>query len=358
MPLPLFAGGGLAPRGLGRREANWRWVVALALVLGSSPAAAQESQRKPGDRPATVTATWRGVPARSVCRRLTELTGRPVILDRRLDPDTPITIAAEATPLVDLLGEIAASLGGRCAILPASIRIVPGHAAALVAADTERTRTLASLPPALRRLAARRAPWAWGDGARPRDLLAEIADRASIDLAGLDDVPHDHLAAADLPALPLAERLDLLLAQFDRRIDWRGARSDSDRVGLAIVPLPSPPDDDGALVVAPAGPPLDTAVKPPRPGGAPRPLAPGMATWTLEVAAPLDQLLATVAMRLELELALDREGLRTKGIAPAEIVRLSVREVDRETLLDRIVEPLDLEWAIDGHILRVGPKGD
>ena len=82
------------------------------------------------------------------------------------------------------------------------------------------------------------------------------------------------------------------------------------------------------------------------------------ATWTLEVAAPLDQLLATVAMRLDLELVLDREGLRTKGIAPAEIVRLSVREVDRETLLDRIVEPLDLEWAIDGHILRVGPKGD
>jgi hypothetical protein len=332
--------------------------VALALVLGRIPAAAQESQRKPSDRPATVTATWRGVPARSVCRRLTELTGRPVILDRRLDPDTPITIAAEATPLVDLLGEFAAALGGRCAILPASIRIVPGHAAALVAADKERTRTLASLPPALRRLAARRAPWAWGDGARPRDLLAEIALSASIDLAGLDDLPHDHLAAADLPALPLAERLDLLLAQFDRRIDWRGAQTDADRVGLTIVPLPSPPGDDSALVVAPAGLPLNTAVKPPRPAVAPRPPAPGMATWTLEVAAPLDQLLATVAMRLDLELALDREGLRAKGIAPAEIVRLSVKEVDRATLLDRIVEPLNLEWTIDGHTLRVGPKGD
>ena len=336
---------------------NWRWVVAVALVLARIPAGAQESQRTPDDRPATVTATWRGVPARSVCRRLTDLTGRPVILDRRLDPDTPITIAADATPLVDLLGEIAVALGARCAILPASIRIVPGHAAAaLVAADTERTRTLASLPPALRRLAARRAPWAWGDGARPRDLLAEVADGAGIELAGLDDLPHDHLAAPDLPGLPLAERLDLLLAQFDRRIEWRGARTDSDRVGLAIVPLPSPPADDGALVVAHAGPPLDTAVKPPRPGGAPRPPAPVMTTWTLEVAAPLDQLLATVAMRLDLELALDREGLRAKGIAPAEIVRLSVVEVDRETLLDRIVAPLDLAWAIDGHTLRVGPK--
>jgi len=83
-----------------------------------------------------------------------------------------------------------------------------------------------------------------------------------------------------------------------------------------------------------------------------------MTTWTLEVAAPLDQLLATVALRLDLELALDREGLRTRGISPAEIVRLSVVEVDRETLLDRVVAPLNLEWAIDGHTLRVGPKGD
>ena len=158
--------------------------------------------------------------------------------------------------------------------------------------------------------------------------------------------------------MPLAERLDLLLAQFDRRIDWRGTQTDADRVGLTIVPLPSPPGDDGALVVAPAGLPLNTAVKPPRPAVAPRPPAPGMATWTLEVAAPLDQLLATVAIRLDLELALDREGLRAKGIAPAEIVRLSVKEVDRATLLDRIVEPLNLEWTIDGHTLRVGPKGD
>ena len=65
-----------------------------------------------------------------------------------------------------------------------------------------------------------------------------------------------------------------------------------------------------------------------------------------------------MAARLELDLELDREGLRTKGIAPAEIVRLSVKDVDRDTLLDRIVEPLGLEWAIDGRTLRVGPTSD
>jgi hypothetical protein len=83
-----------------------------------------------------------------------------------------------------------------------------------------------------------------------------------------------------------------------------------------------------------------------------------MPTWTLDVAAPLDQLLATVAKRLDLELALDRDGLRRKGIAAAEIVRLSVKDVDRDTLLDRIVAPLELAWTIEGHTLRVGPKTD
>ena len=282
-----------------------------------------------------------------------------MILDRRLDPDTPVTLDAREAPLVDVLGQIATPLGASCAVLPTSIRIVPGRAAVrLVASDAERSRTISALPPAPRRLAGRRAPWSWEDGARPRDLLEAIAAEAGIDLAGLDDIPHDHLAAADLPALPLAERLDLLLAQFDRRIDWETARGRSARVEVEIVPLPPEIAGGEAAVVvgAPSG--GRAVVPPPRAGNSRRPPAAGMPTWTLDVAAPLDQLLATVAKRMELELALDRDGLRRKGIAAAEIVRLSVKDVDRDTLLDRIVAPLELAWTIEGHTLRVGPKTD
>ena len=346
-----------------RRLGASRWRSAVVgtvfFILAAAPTIGQESQRSPPQRLPTVTASWSGVPIRTLCRRLGDLAGRPVILDRRLDPDSPVTLDCREAPLVDVLGQIATPLGASCAVLPTSIRIVPGRAAVrLVASDAQRSRTIAALPPAPRRLAGRRAPWSWEDGARPRDLLEAVAAEAGIDLAGLDDIPHDHLAAADLPALPLAERLDLLLAQFDRRIDWRTARGRSARVELEIVPLPPEIAGEEAAVVvgAPSGEPA--VVPPPRAGNSRRPPAAGMPTWTLDVAAPLDQLLATVAKRMELELALDRDGLRRKGIAAAEIVRLSVKDVDRDTLLDRIVAPLELAWTIEGNTLRVGPKPD
>ena len=338
-------------------------VVVTSVVVTSVPTSAEETAgRQRGGLP-TVTATWSGLPARALCHRLTALAGRPVILDRRLDPDTPITLDVRGASFTDVLGTVATALGGSCAILPASIRFVPGRAAAtLVAADTERSRAMAGLPADVRRLATRRAPWSWDDGARPRDLLGAVAADAGIDLVGLDDIPHDHLAAAEFPQLPLTERLDLLLAQFDRRIDWASAGAGSAPVRLKIVPLPTRPQagPPEALVVVQAGSSRRGASAPPaaRPGDDRRPQGARMATWTLEVAAPLDQLLTTVAARLDLELALDHEALRREGIAPAEIIRLSVQDVDRDTLLDRIVEPVGLQWVIDGRTLRVSPKQD
>lgn len=357
MPSPVHAP---ARRRIDLGVPGCRHALIGIVLLGLAAVSVAGQESVPTTPLPAVTATWSGVPLRTVARRLGDLARRPVILDRRLDPDTSVTLDIRDAALVDVLEQIALPLGASCAVLQTSIRIVPGRAAAtLVASDAERTRVIAALPLVSRRLAGRRAPWAWEDGARPHDLIERLADEAGIDLTGLDDIPHDHLAAAELPALPLAERLDLLLSQFDRRIDWQPARGESERMGLAIVPLPSkiPPGDSAVIVAANAARGGPSVVPPPRSGGSRRPPA-GPPTWTLEVAAPLDQLLQTIATRMELELELDREGLRTKGIAPAEIVRLSVKDVDRDALLDRIVMPLGLEWAIDGRVLRVGPTSE
>ena len=250
--------------------------ASVLLLLATVPSTGQETDPSLPPRLPAVTATWNGVPLRAVCRRLGDVARRPVILDRRLDPDTPVTLDVREATLLAVLEQITTPLGASAAVLPTTIRIAPGRAAAtLVAADTERTRVMAGLAPESRRLAARRAPWSWEDGARPRDLLAAIADGAGIDLVGLDALPHDHLAAADLPALPLAERLDLLLAQFDRRVDWGMARDRSERMAVEIVPLPADaPTGTAAVVVAPTvarggptvPPPAANGKRPPSPG--------------------------------------------------------------------------------------------
>ena len=77
------------------------------------------------------------------------------------------------------------------------------------------------------------------------------------------------------------------------------------------------------------------------------------ATYTLTVAAPLEELLATLARRFALTLDLDRPGLARIGVAPGEIVRLEVRDASRDQLFDAIAKPRGLAWRIEGGTLFV-----
>jgi len=304
----------------------------------------------------SVSVAWEGVGLRSVCARLSTLVGRPVILDPRVDPDIPVTLELRDAPLEDALGRLCAATGTGCAVLPSTIRVVPaGTADGVVAEEARRRAAVLALPPDLRAAARATEAWVWNDGATPSTLASAAAEAAGITLDGVDRLRHDHLAAADLPPLPLAERLDLVVGPLGSRVDWAAARRRDGGLHVPLAALETPPRTDraGPAVVAAAG--AWNAVPPPRRPG-PRPG--GGTTWSLEVAAPLDRLLATVAARLDLELQLDSSGLERVGVAAGEIVRLSVKDVERDELLDRIVEPLGLRWSIEGRQLRVGPPDE
>jgi hypothetical protein len=192
----------------------------------------------------------------------------------------------------------------------------------------------------------------WPAGARPRDLLAATTAQAGIAVTGIDTVPHDHLPAMSLPEMTLAERLDLLLAAFDLRVDWQAAPA---KAGGQSSPIAT-----GMIIAIDAGlPPATrggetTAAKLPgrRPSPKPTPAA-DQHTFSLKVAAPLEELLAAIAVRLGLTLDLDRESLKRAGIAKTEIVRASVKDASRDQLLDNILDPLALDWTINNGTLRV-----
>jgi hypothetical protein len=75
--------------------------------------------------------------------------------------------------------------------------------------------------------------------------------------------------------------------------------------------------------------------------------------FTLRLEAPLDQALAAIAARLGLELDLDQASLAARGIAPGEIVRAEVEKASRDRLLDAVLQPVGLQWKIEGQRLRV-----
>jgi len=319
--------------------------VALAAVLAAPPARAAEAVARALATP--VTATWTKLPLRAATDRLSEVGGIAIVVDRRIDPDTLVSLRAEGDTLAAVLIRVAAAAGAEAAAYAGHVRLVPvGRGAALAAAERQRADELRRLPSRFRPAALARRETSWPDGAVPREIVTEAAAGAGIVIAGLDDLPHDHFPAALMPQLPLADRVDLILAHFDRRIEWkpRVARG-SDEVAYPLVTIADADADaaGGRLLPEPSASPA------PGQAGA----GAGATTYTLTVAAPLEELLTALARRFALTLDLDRAGLARVGVAPGEIVRLELRDASRDQLLDAIATPRGLAWRIEGQALVV-----
>ena len=312
-------------------------VVACAAACGSADG-------KPLDTP--VTASWSGVGLRAWAVRVTAGMAVPVVVDRRLDPDTPISLDCRDEPLRDVVQQAAMRAGGEAAVLASAIRIVPpGMARLLLRAERARDARLARLPAPQKSFLASRQPWVWPEASRPRDLVVEAAAESGISIEGIETLPHDHLPATSLPPLSLAERLDLVLADYDQRIEWRAGAAGRPVGRIMAIDTDLPPDETPLAESRPA------SVR--RPAVRKRAAVDPRDTFSLQVAAPLEQVLAVIAQRLGLSLEIDRESLRRRGIVPGEIVKATVQNASREQLLDAILDPLQLEWTIGGGTLRV-----
>ena len=331
-----------------------RFAIACVLLAAATSrttalgrAADRTVERTVAGLDAAVNATWTRLPLRDWTARVAALAGKPVILDRRIDPERLVTRTARGEPLVDVIRAVAREAGATVEELPGTIRLVPASAGGrAVAAAADLDRRLAAIPAPQRKPLAKPEPWRWPTGARPRDLVAAALAEAGLAVEGLDVIPHDHFPAADLPPLPLAERLDLVLAHFDLRILWSAGRGRPTGRIVAIDADLSPPP----------------ARRPDAPGGSPAPRQPAAPPsrsvklrdeFTLRLEAPLDQALAAIAARLGLELDLDQASLAARGIAPGEIVRAEVEKASRDGLLDAVLQPVGLQWKIEGQRLRV-----
>jgi hypothetical protein len=303
---------------------------------------------------APVSGSWRGVPLRSLAERVSETAGVAVVVDRRLDPSTPLTLDAEALPAGDLLRRAASEAGCGLAVARHAVRFVPEALVPRVeAGDRAAARAEAAASAGLRHRLARSATLAWESGSRPADLVATLAESAGIGVEGLDQIPHDHLPEARYPPLPLGESVALVLGHYDLTF----AAAEDDSLSIRIIPTPtgSPPNRPAAGEATTG----DSGGAPARlargaRGGRPRPPT-GMPvdSFSLEAAAPLDELLAALASRFDLKLSVDEAALRAKGVDPKEIVRVRIVETPRDGVLDAILAPLGLEWRIEDGSLRV-----
>ena len=328
---------------------------------------------------------WSDNPLRQAVDGLSHAHRVAVLIDRRVDPGQTLDLAVTDVPLEQVLEEIARSRSlGVCSVGPVTYLGPPPVTSRLPTLAELRREEARGLPSGKGRKFLLSKRIGWDDFATPRDLLRELAADNGIELLGSDRVPHDLWAAADLPPLPLADRLTLIAGQFDLTFQIA-----ADGQTVTLVPVP----DDVAIVRSyPGGrQPEQLAAKwaallpncrikvvngkiyvrglledharitasgptPRHPATGPGHPAQGETRFTVrEGKGSLGEVLQQLAARLQMQLEIDRAGLERAGISLQEQVSFSDKDATLDELFEAVLAPAGCTFRREGNTIRVGP---
>ena len=320
--------------------------LCMGLVM-SGTATPARSQPAFLNRP--VQATFQRIPLARLVSKLSIISDGIIILDHQIDPTQHITLACQVESLRTVLWRLADETETEIAVLESSVWITPfGKASQLEQADRKRQLALRQLPVTTQKQLSTQRPLQWQAGQQPAslimDLLAQPATTGlTITTDGLpEEIPHDHLAAQTTPPLTLPEQLDLIAMQYDQQLLW--SQSSESQSTLVVTPASLPPSSGTKKRETKQKP---TLTRPPKTEGSNR------ERYTLRVAAPFEELFQAISQRLNLEPSIDTEAFKAHSINTQEIIRLEIKDANRDQLLDAIVKPLGLTWSIDDKTLHV-----
>ncbi|HEV7221590.1 MAG TPA: STN domain-containing protein [Pirellulales bacterium] len=311
---------------------------------------------------------WSGMPIRKGLADLARSQSLAILLDRRVDPGTLLELGIDGAAVELALERIARSQQLGLSWYGPLVYFGPEAAA-------ERLKTLAalraadakSLPSSARAPFTRQQPWRWDDLTMPRELVEQLAAEAKVEIEGLDNIPHDLWAAADLPPLSWTDRLTLVANEFDLTF-----RFDAEGRTLALTELPekivmersyaagrnpreladrwarqAPEAEiavvDGKVVVRGRAEDHErlTASKP----RGTAPAGGGAEVYTLAVRdQPLGPVLEELRQRLGLELHIDEAALKRAGISLDRRVSFSVEQATLDDLFAAALKPAGLTF--------------
>lgn len=365
-------------------------LVLLALGLCWRAAAADEVRWLTGEplrKALTQKAglTWSNVSLRQSLTRFCKAQKLAFVLDRRIDPDQKIDLAFEDVPLEEALKRIAAKLDVGVTMVGPVAYFGPKQAAENVRTVVAmRIQDATSLPPAARKHWIQLRPLKWPEATSPSELLVALGRENGLEIRGLEQIPFDLWAEGDLPTLNLAERLSLLLIQFDLTFEIS-----ADGKSITLVPFPADPKIERTYNVAGAA--QETARRlrenamlagaeitttgnrllvraRQEDHDAIRELLAGRPVtrsnvrqttrqvYTLRVNLAAGKLLDQLAKRLEIEVKIDRDAIAAKGISLDQEVQVDVKQVTADQLLRAVLDPVGLTFKRGGNVVEVVPK--
>ena len=292
---------------------------------------------------------WSDTPLRSAIEGLARARRVAVLIDRRIDPSRELTLSLRGVPLQSALHRIAAELRLGLARVGDVFYLCPASSAdRLQSVRTELRDAVRQLPkPVQRKFFARRGI-AWPDLAEPRELLERLCGRNGLTIDRLEPLPHDLWAAADLPPLPLVDRLTLIAFQFDL-----ACKIDADGKRLSLSPLPNDSRDAAAQSIPDDGATRHREKQPPAKSPVDLEL---LRIDRLAVnEQPLGAILNHLAKRLYLQLRIDREAIAAAGASLDQRVSVSVANATLDELLDKLLRDTGLTFRRDGRKIEIVP---
>jgi hypothetical protein len=328
--------------------------------------------------------TWAENPLRHAIGNLSRSQKVAALIDRRVDADQKLDVELEGVTLRAAFEEIARGRGLGVSLLgPVLFLGPPAAASRLRTVAALREEDVRRLPAGVGEKFAALKPMAWDDLATPRELLAALAAENGVELTGLELVPHDLWAAADLPPLSWTDRLTLIAIQFDLTFaisaDGTAVRLTALPGRLAVVRSYAGGSDPaatarkfaalapGAEIKVSAGrvyvrglvEDQERITQPRRPAHPPKPPArPGLASqrFTLTVKEHrVGPLLEQLARQLKLELTIDRQAIGQAGISLDQRISFSVSDATVDELLQAAAKPAGLRAQRRGSAVEVGP---
>jgi hypothetical protein len=368
--------------------------VALAITVGvgqiliNSPICAAESWFS-GDAfneslRQKVGITWSNIPVRHALESFSKSQRLAVILDRRVDPDQKIELALTDVPLQETLEQIASRLQIGVTCLGPVIYFGPKQTVdRLRTVVALRNEEVGRLPSTVRSVWTQTKPWKWEMLSTPRDLVSGLAQENGLKIEGLEQIPADLWAAADLPPLPLAQRLSLVLAQFDLSFQM-GA----DGKSLRLVPMPEKPVVEQTYPVSGlpqdvlgqlrqnnllAGAEIGITENKLRVRGRQEDqeivqellaghtahrttVAERRKVYTLRVELPVGKLLEALGPQMGTEIQLNKSAIAAAGISLEQKVQVNVKEVSADELLQAVLDPAGLTFVRRENVVEIKPK--
>lgn len=298
----------------------------LAASGSAAPAPSRALTRKLA---APANARWNAAPLAPALRRMAEAFGVSLWIDRRVDPDAPLTLTVRDARFADVIDRVAREHGLGAAAIDRTLYLGPPQAAGRLGELIEAGRS--QRVPAMKR----RGVSEWPRLRTPRAIAERLAESVGVEITNPEAIPHDLWPAGGTGSLPASDRLTLLLSGFDLR--WRADPSNAKR--LLIEPIGTRAGDEAPPALASL---LNKRSKP---------TGPTRQVYTLRlVGQPLDAVLEQLAKQV------GREVRFAPGVDDASRgVRVAVEGVSLEELLDAIGDAAGVAIEDNGETWRVTP---